>query len=1202
MRLRLICPRLVKMYLGFLVVLLTPPTILGSTAHFLTSTCQVPTASISSPTQSDQPSSEFSQDLSKPQVRDLKGGQVHTYQVVLEAGQYWQAVVEQQGIDVLVTVFDPASKQVYFLDSPDGRQGPERIFLVAATSGLHRLEVRPADPAAEPGQYTIHAEPVRKATSLDQARMDGELAFGQGMQLYQQSTKESFEQALVQYDLAQRAFQTSGDKSLEAQTLMFKVLATDTLGNKEQGLKLAYELAALWKALDNRIEEARTLNYIGLTHNTQGNHLKALEILNQAADRLKGIQNPSVEALTKTNLGVVYGDLGETRKALEAFTTAQPVWRELHDKFNENTGLLNIGQSLYQLGETPKAIESIEAALRLAREINDPLGESQAAQALSGIFRALGQYQKALSFAQQTLKLRQVAGDRFGETSALNELGLTYYSLGQYQKSLELHQQALTLARETKAYLIENRILVNLGVAYTTLKDYKKGLQTLQQALVLLKKVDDTFTEAAALENLGAIYSDTGNYRKSLEYYHRCHKLDLATGLPRNIGYSLYRLGIGYHNLDHWPKALEYLTQALTIFQKVQDPRCQASTYFALARTLSAQGRYQEALERVEKAIEVAEAIRQNVQGDELRSSFFATVQDFFELKIELLMRLHKKSPAAGHHLAALQTNEQARARSLLELLTESQANIREGIAPELLAREQDVKVRLASKLERLTELLSGNVPGEEQATLQKEIDGLKTEYREIQNQIRTQSPHYAALTQPQPLTAQEIQTQVVDSDTALLEYALCSTTSYLWVVTPTGVKTFTLPPRDVIEKKARQVRELLLERTKTEPAPASTQNSKSEASRNLQKVTDQRKVRIRQADEQFFQVAAQLSQMILGPAAQELGTKRLVIIPDGALQYIPFSTLCLPGPTFNQTRPGTRYTEPLIVHHEIVTLPSASTLAVLRRETANRPPAQNQLAILADPVFGGTDDDRVHAIEPAANPQPKQNEDQPESATDSASQYVATRLLGRSEDAPASESKNSLQIPRLFFTRDEANQVLNLAGETQNLKVLDFSVNRQLISEGRLSSYRYIHFATHGWLDAEHPEFSALLLSMVNEKGEPQDGFLRALDIYNLQLPAEMVVLSACQTGLGKEIKGEGVVGLTRGFMYAGAKRVVVSLWSVSDKATADLMTRFYQKIFREGMSPAAALRAAQLELWQSEKWHAPFFWAPFVIQGEWK
>ncbi|MBI4751230.1 MAG: CHAT domain-containing protein [Acidobacteria bacterium] len=1202
MRLRPTFPVLLKTCVGFIVVLLIPPTILGSTAHALTPTCQVPASSINFPTQSDQPASESTQDLSKPQVRDLKGGEVHTYQVVLEAGQYWQAVVEQQGIDVLVTVFDPKDRQVYFLDSPNGRSGPERIFLVAVTSGLHRLEVRPAEPAAEPGQYTIQAEPVRKATSLDQARMDGELAFGQGMQFYQQSTKESFEQALVQYDLARRAFQTSGDKLLEAQTLTFKVLAMDTLGDKEQALKLAYELLALWKAVDNRVEEVRTLNYIGLACNTQGNHLKALETLNQAADRLKGIHDPSVEALTRTNLGVVYGDLGESRKALAAFTTAQPVWRELHDKFNENTGLLNIGQCLYQLGETPKAIESIEAALQLAHEINDPLGESQAAQALSGIFRALGQYPKALSFAQQTLKLRQVAGDRFGETSALNELGLTYYSLGQYQKSLELHQQALTLARETKAYLTETRILVNLGVAYTTLKDYKKGLQALQQALVLLKKGDDRFTEAAALENLGAIYSDTGNYRKSLEYYHRCHKLDLAVGLPRNIGYSLYRLGIGYHNLDNWPKALQYLTSALETFQKVQDPRCEASAYFALARTLSAQGRYQEALERVEKAIEVAEAIRQNVQGDEFRSSFFATVQDYFELKIELLMRLHKKSPEAGHHLAALQSNEQARARSLLELLTESQANIREGIAPELLAKEQEVKVRLTSKLERLTQLLSGNAPSEEQATLQKEIDGLKTEYREVQNQIRTQSPHYAALTQPQPLTAQEIQTQVVDSETALLEYALCETTSYLWVVTPTGVKSFSLPPRDVIEKKARQVREFLLERTNTKPVSTSTQGSKSKASRNLQKGSDQRKVRVSQADQQFFQAAAQLSQMILGPAAQDLTNKRLVIVPDGALQYIPFSALCLPSPTLNQTKPGTRYTEPLIVRHEIVTLPSASTLAVLRHETASRQPAPNQLVILADPVFGGDDDDRVSSMKSASSLQPSPTGLQPESTSGLASEYVATRLLGRSEDTASSDSRSSLQIPRLFFTRDEANQILNLAGETTTLKALDFSVNRALISEGRLSSYRYIHFATHGWLDAEHPEFSALLLSMVNEKGEPQDGFLRALEIFNLNLPAEMVVLSACQTGLGKEIKGEGVVGLTRGFMYAGAKRVVVSLWSVSDKATADLMTRFYQKIFREGMPPAAALRAAQLELWQSEKWRAPFFWAPFVIQGEWK
>jgi CHAT domain-containing protein len=146
------------------------------------------------------------------------------------------------------------------------------------------------------------------------------------------------------------------------------------------------------------------------------------------------------------------------------------------------------------------------------------------------------------------------------------------------------------------------------------------------------------------------------------------------------------------------------------------------------------------------------------------------------------------------------------------------------------------------------------------------------------------------------------------------------------------------------------------------------------------------------------------------------------------------------------------------------------------------------------------------------------------------------------------------------------------------------------------------VHIATHGLLDSERPGLSSFVLSMVDAQSKPQDGFLRANDIYNLKLPAELVVLSACQTGLGKEIKGEGLVGLTRGFMYAGAARVVVSLWNVNDKATADLTTKVYEKMLKHGERPAAALRAAQVEMWQQKQWQSPYYWAAFTMQGEWQ
>jgi CHAT domain-containing protein len=194
-------------------------------------------------------------------------------------------------------------------------------------------------------------------------------------------------------------------------------------------------------------------------------------------------------------------------------------------------------------------------------------------------------------------------------------------------------------------------------------------------------------------------------------------------------------------------------------------------------------------------------------------------------------------------------------------------------------------------------------------------------------------------------------------------------------------------------------------------------------------------------------------------------------------------------------------------------------------------------------------------------------------------------------------------RLPRLYNTRSEAEVIKSLVPPRESLQALDFAANRAAVTSASLSQYRILHFATHAFVNSTHPELSGIVLSLVNEQGEPRDGFLRAHEIFNLKLPAELVVLSACRTGLGKDVRGEGLVGMTRGFMYAGAPRVVVSLWSLDDRATAELMARFYGKMLgAERLAPAAALRAAQVEMWRSKRWGQPYFWAASVLQGEWK
>jgi CHAT domain-containing protein len=325
----------------------------------------------------------------------------------------------------------------------------------------------------------------------------------------------------------------------------------------------------------------------------------------------------------------------------------------------------------------------------------------------------------------------------------------------------------------------------------------------------------------------------------------------------------------------------------------------------------------------------------------------------------------------------------------------------------------------------------------------------------------------------------------------------------------------------------------------------------------------------------------------------------------DGGLQYLPFAALPVPerrGDGATGRRGETVYRRsvpvpstgrepalsprrpvaptPLIVEHEILHLPSASTLAVLRRELAGRRPAPKAVAVLADPVFSADD----------ARAKPANSDHKVQVGVEMPSDL--TRAIGNVRGG----------LTRLLMTRDEAEAVFSITPRNTRLEALDFRANRTTSTSDELGQYRIVHFATHGLLNSEHPELSGLVLSLVDEQGRPQDGFLRLHEIFNLRLQAELVVLSACQTGLGKEIRGEGLVGLTRGFMYAGAARVMASLWQVNDAATAELMKRFYRRMLQRGMRPAAALRAAQIEMWRRPQWESPYYWGAFVLQGEWK
>ncbi|MBD2447553.1 CHAT domain-containing protein [Nostoc sp. FACHB-152] len=885
-------------------------------------------------------------------------------------------------------------------------------------------------------------------------------------------------------------------------------------------------------AADEAYQKAKQLYQQGTGESLQqaiGFFEKALLLYREAGDRTS-------QAFTVAHLGKIYSDLGQQRKALDYLNQALVLRREIGDKKGETITLNNIGNVYTDIGELPKALEYFQQALLLKRQMGDKAGEAISINNIGNVYLELGEPQKALDNFEQSLIIRREVKDKLGEVRTLNNIGVVYLELGEQQKALEYFQQCLPLYKQTEDKSAQSHTLNNIASIYLNSGDKQQSLDYFQKSLALRQLLGDKLGEARTLNNIGRVYLALGDKQQALDYLQK--SLPLFKSVENKLGLAANLNNIGYVYLDakEQQKALDYFQQSLPLYQQVGNRGGEAQALYTIATAQRNLGNLQAALNNIKIVINIIEDQRTKINSQELRTSYFATVQNYYQFYIDLLMQLHKQQPAKGYDALALQTSERARARSLLELLSEANADIRQGVEPKLLSQEKNLQQQLDTLEKRRIQILSGEPTTAQVEALETESQTLLEQYQQLQAKIRATSPRYAALTQPQPLSLTQIQQQVLDDDTLLLEYSLGKNCSYLWLVTNKNITSYELPKRADIEAVVQDFRQAIT-------SPHIRNNSSINS----------------------------LSKLVLAPVAKQLKNKRLLIVSDGALQYVPFAALTQPNLQKSSYKP-------LLLNHEIITLPSASTVAILRREQKQRKSAAKTLVVLADPIFS-SDDERIQGK----------------------SQVVANNNL-ESLALTRSARDADISFDRLNFTRQEAEQILALVPANKAKEAVDFTASRSTATSNELSQYSIVHFATHGIINSKHPELSGIVLSLFDQSGKPQNGFLRLHDIFNLKLQAELVVLSACQTGLGEEVQGEGLVGLTRGFMYAGSPRVVVSLWSVDDQATSELMKLFYEKMLKAKLKPAAALRAAQIEIWRSQKYTAPYYWAAFTLQGEWK
>ncbi|MEO1742670.1 MAG: CHAT domain-containing tetratricopeptide repeat protein, partial [Cyanobacteria bacterium J06629_9] len=772
-------------------------------------------------------------------------------------------------------------------------------------------------------------------------------------------------------------------------------------------------------------------------------------------------------------LGVTYKSLGEKQTALAYFEQALPVLQATHRRLDEAAILNNIGAIYDDLGDRLKAIEYYERALPITREVENPALEAAVIGNIGLAYHHLGQREKALQKYEQSFSIRQEIGDRAGQATILNNTGLTYLALGDRESAQDYFTHALDVSKSTNDRLLQSRILNNIGFVYRGLGDFDNAFDYYQQALSLCRSIGNKEGEAYTLNNIGDLHLTSESYEQALSYFQQSLPIVQAISDKAGENIALNNIGIAYKWLNQAELAADYYNQALALSRAIGSRDNELVTLGNLATLSRDKGELQTALEYIDTAIEIIESLRSDISIENLQTSYFASVQDYYQFKIDLLMQM-------GNPEAAFEASEGRRARRLVELLSEAKVDIRKGIDASLLAQEQSLQTELLNLENRRIALRSGEHTPAEAEAIDAESEAVLQKLESTLAEIRRVSPAYAETVQPKPLSLEQIQQSVLDDDTVLLQYALSEGQSYLWIVGQDNFEAYNLPDEAEIVTLAERFRSALSTATPTGRVKGSGQP---------------------------------LTEAILPEIPAWAAGKRLLVAGDGILSELPFAAL----PLLNRSG----YT-PLLAEHEVLSQPSISAVSVLRKQLSERADPTPSLAIMADPVYRA-DDERVTGTRP-------------------------TTAL----PAAAEQNLRDLDlryIKRLPYTRSEADQILSAASSIETTAVYDFDATYDWVTGPALADYSMIHLATHGFVNPVNPQLSGVVLSLVAPSGQlRQDGFLRLHDIFNLQLSAELVVLSACQTGLGENISGEGIVGLSRGFMYAGAERVMVSLWNVND------------------------------------------------------
>ena len=1041
-----------------------------------------------------------------------------SFSVAIEPSEHpLRVAVEQHGIDVEIRLGATVEAPARTIDSPQDRVGEESLWL-GEPGANPAIEIRARERGAPEGEICVRLDTPAAALSPAWAALDRASA------LYARGDRSSRREALAAYGEALAAFRAAADRPGEARALFSLAVVSRLLDDPKGALAWGVLGLPLLSDGDGRLAAALA-NEIGLDHLMRGDNAAARSSFEQA--HAFAAADPFNQAVAQSNLCRMQQVAGDLIAARACYRAAREALAAAKAPALEAAAWISAGRIEDVLGEPEAALAAYRAALALQERAGDELGRARTLNNLGLLEQELGRFDSGIAAYGEALAKFAALSDRRWQARVKNNLGLAYRQVGRRDAAEVQWQAALPLWREAGDAAGEASTLLNLALASLDAgrdAGSAEASARIETALALYRTAGDRRGEGVALSaqaraqaSRGEVEAARATFAQALERLAAIG--DRAQQADAEAGLGELELAAGRPSAARPP-----FERALALARTLGQRRREAKALSGLGRLARAEGRPEEALRLFDDALAALESERVHLPGAEEQTRFSALAAAVAEEGIETALGLDRAHPGAGWSGQALARVERSRGRALVELLAQSGVDLEAAADPERAARRAELSRRLAAKAERS----AGQANAALRERLAREAAEIGAELDLLDAEIRARAPAAAALLDPRPLDLSAF-VAGLPADTLVLVFRLGDPTSTLWALARERVATFDLPSRSLLQGA---VLDLFRSLRRFDPSEREGEQA----------------------------ALSELGRWLLGPVAGELGRRRLVIVTDGALAYLPWAALPVPANG-----------RPLVAEHEISFVPSLAALDAVRERAAAKAPVPGLIAAFADPVFAAND----------------------------------PRLAAKGSAAPAAATTDRGEpFERLAGSGAEVERILALAppeaASDPRRLFRGFDAARSALEEDGLADFRVLHFATHGVIDAAAPALSGLALSRFDPAGGEIEGFLHLRDVYRLRLGADLVVLSGCETALGEEVRGEGLVGLARGFLYAGASRVVASLWAVDDRTTVAFMENFYRALWLDRRAPAEALAVAQREVAAERRTRDPAFWAGWVLLGD--